>query len=295
VGQPRGASGAVPGYFGYPTAPEFIFAFFLVKDVRRRDFQTSLSQEEQILMKNARHTFPLRQTIYAIVGAALIGLALSGRHTAAGQQPGQIRYSGSQVPQLMDRQKEIALALSACPASVADKAAVYVLEKSGYVKVRESQNGFTAIVGHTLPNSMDPQCMNAEAARTHIPPILKLAEMRAQGKSSDEIKRTIAESRAKGIFPQPTGLGIDYMLSTENVVPNFKGGVSPYPPHVMLFVPGMTNSELGADVTLGADGNPHAPAFVVNEGTPQAIVIINAEAHAGPGVPTEHNHSGGSF
>jgi hypothetical protein len=49
----------------------------------------------------------------------------------------------------MDRQEEIALALSACPRSVADKTAVYVLEEPGYVKVRESQNGFTAIVQHS--------------------------------------------------------------------------------------------------------------------------------------------------
>jgi hypothetical protein len=50
--------------------------------------------------------------------------------------------SEGETPRLMDRQKEIALALSACPASVVDKAAVYVLENSGYVKVRDSQNGF---------------------------------------------------------------------------------------------------------------------------------------------------------
>jgi hypothetical protein len=30
---------------------------------------------------------------------------------------------------------------------IASKAAMYVLEKDGYVKVRDSQNGFTAIVG----------------------------------------------------------------------------------------------------------------------------------------------------
>jgi hypothetical protein len=194
----------------------------------------------------------------------------------------------------MDRQKEIALALSACPKSVADKAGVYALEKAGYVRVRDSENGFTAIVGHTFPNSVDPQCMNAEASRTHIPPILKLAELRAQGKSSEEIKRIISESYANGTFPKPNGLGIDYMLSTENLPPNFKGGVSFYPPHVMLFVPGITNADLGADVTLGPDGNPHAPAFVVNEGTPQAIIIVNAEVHSGTGNAAEHNHSGGA-
>src|SRR3974390_3155745 len=90
--------------------------------------------------------------------------------------------STNQQTPLMDREKEIALALSACPPSVATKAAVYVLQKSGYVKVRDSQNGFTAIVQHALPNSQDPQCMDAEGTRTFLPRYLKITELRAPGK-----------------------------------------------------------------------------------------------------------------
>ena len=88
--------------------------------------------------------------------------------SAVSAQSSQV-VANHQTPQLMDRQKEIALALSACPPSIADKAAVYVLEGSGYVKVRESQNGFTAIVQHALPNSQDPQCMDTEGTRTFLP------------------------------------------------------------------------------------------------------------------------------
>src|SRR5712664_2550853 len=85
----------------------------------------------------------------ALIRICLLGLAaqIAVSAPAAAQST---QAAGSQPP-LMDRQKEIALALSACPPSVAGKAAVYVLEKSGYVKVRESQNGFTAIVQHSLP------------------------------------------------------------------------------------------------------------------------------------------------
>lgn len=222
--------------------------------------------------------------------AAMAALSIG---TAMGQQAAPITYAGNEQPPLMDRQKEIALALSACPPSVASKAAVYVLGNSGYVRVRDSDNGFTAIVEHTLPNSVEPMCMNAEAARTHLSPILKIAELRAQHKSSEEIKRIMADAYAKGIFPQPTGLGIDYMLSTENLVPSFKGGVAPYPPHVMFFAPGMTNAELGADVTLGPEGNPTAPAFVVYEGTPQAIIIVPVEVHGGAANASSHNHARG--
>jgi hypothetical protein len=176
----------------------------------------------------------------------------------------------------MDRQKEIALALSACPASVADKVAVYVLEKSGYVKVRDSQNGFTAIVQHALPNSQDPQCMDAEGTRTFLPRYLKVAELRAQGKSPEEIKGFVADAFAKGIFQPPTRPGVDYMLSSENIVvvdPD-KGIVAHFPPHVMFYGPYMTNADLGSDGNLGG------PAFVAGEGTPHALIIVPVGAHA---------------
>jgi len=199
--------------------------------------------------------------------------------SAAAQPP---QASGGQEPPLMGRQKEIALALSACPPSVASKAAVYVLERSGYVKVRESQNGFTAIVQHSLPTSQEPQCMDAEGTRTLLPRALKVAELRAQGKSPDEIKRLVAEAFAKGVFQPPTRPGVDYMLSTENLVPNAKGIVVPFPPHVMCYGPYLTNADLGLDGELGSDGNPVGPAFVAAEGTPYALIIVPVGAHTGP-------------
>lgn len=197
---------------------------------------------------------------------------------AVAQQPINAAASLPQTPPLMDRQKEIALALSACPPSVADKAGVYVLERSGYVKVRDSQNGFTAIVQHALPISQDPQCMDAEGTRTFLPRYLKVAELRAEGKTPDEIKQFVAEAFAKGIFQPPARPGIDYMLSNENitVVDPQKGLVAHFPPHVMFYGPYMTNAE------LGSDGKPNSPVFVAGEGTPHALIIVPvpAQAHA---------------
>jgi len=198
-------------------------------------------------------------------------IALSS--TAAAQST---RADGSQRPPLMDRQKEVGLALSACPPSLASKAAVYVLEESGYVKVRDSQNGFTAIVQHSLPNSQEPRCMDAEGTRTHLPRILKIAELRAQGKSVEEIKSYVANAFAKGIFQPPTRPGIDYMLSTENLVPNDKGVVVHFPPHVMFYGPYLTNAD------VGSDGNPGGQVFVAGEGTPHALIIVPVGAHTHP-------------
>ena len=198
--------------------------------------------------------------------------------------------TASQQPALMNREREIALALSACPPFVVSKAAVYVLEKSGYVKVRDSENGFSALVQHSLPTAQEPRCMDAEGTRTHLPRILKVAELRAQGKSREVIQRFVADAFAKGVFQPPTRSGVDYMLSTQNLVPNEKGAVVPFPPHVMFYAPYLTNADLGMERTnLGPDGNPSGPAFVAGEGTPHALIIVPVPTGAqqtGPG----HHH-----
>ena len=132
--------------------------------------------------------------------------------------------------------------------------------------------------------------MDAEGTRTHLPRVLKVAELRAQGKTREEIKRFVADAFAKGIFQPPTRPGVDYMLSTQNVViiDEDKGIVAPFPPHVMFYGPYMTNAD------LGSDGNPGGPAFVAGEGTPHALIIVPVGAHAGPGHTTVDPRAGGS-
>jgi len=188
--------------------------------------------------------------------------------------------ANGQVPAQMDRQEEIALALSACPASIAPSAAVYVLDKSGYVKVRDGQNGFSAIVQHSLPTSQEPQCMDTEAARTFLPRMLKVAELRAQGKSAAEIQRVVADAVAHGVFETPSRPGVNYMLSTQNLVPNAKGVVVPFPAHVMFFGTHLTNADLGIDAAdLDPDGNPKGPTFVAGDGSPYALIIVPVSAN----------------
>jgi len=206
---------------------------------------------------------------------AILGLAAPIAVAAAAAQPA----AATQQPPLMDRQREISLALSACPASVAAQAAVYVLETGGYVKLRDSRNGFTAIVQHALATSQEPQCMDAEGTRTLLPRILKVAQWRAEGKSREEIKHLVADGFARGTFQAPTRPGIDYMLSTENVVAidEDKGTSAPFPPHVMFYAPYLTNAD------IGSDGNPRGPVFIPNGGSPHALIIVPLAAHGGPG------------
>jgi hypothetical protein len=50
--------------------------------------------------------------------------------------------------------------------------------------------------------------MNAEATRTHLPHVLKVAEMRVQGKSPEEINRFVADAFTKGVFQPPSWTSI---------------------------------------------------------------------------------------
>jgi len=78
--------------------------------------------------------------------------------------------------------------------------------------------------------------MDAEGTRISSRRYLKVAELRAQGKSPEEIRTLRGDSFRQG---QPSRHRTDgcrtYMLSKENLTPNEKGGVVHFPPHVMFY------------------------------------------------------------
>jgi hypothetical protein len=170
----------------------------------------------------------------------------------------------------MDRDQEIALATSAAPAAVAARAGVYVLEKSGYVKARDSQNGFVCIVEHRVPSAVEPQCLDAEGVKTFLPRILMVGAMRAKGRPEREIREAVRKGFADGLFVAPKRPGVDYMLSMHNLitVDEEKGVAVPFPPHLMFYAPGMTNAD------IGSDGSPASAVFVVDEKSPHALMIV---------------------
>lgn len=137
-----------------------------------------------------------------------------------------------------------------------------------------------------MPISQEPECLDVEGTRTFLPRMLKVAELRAQGKSRDEIKSVVADAFAKGALQPPARPGITYMLSTENVVPDVKnGGVERFPPHVMFYAPYLTDADVGSD---GEGGS--GPAFMASAGGPHALVIVPVPTASEPG----HVHADGS-
>jgi hypothetical protein len=176
------------------------------------------------------------------------------------------------------REQEIALALEAAPAAVGAGAGVYVHDKDGYTKARDSKNGFVCLVDHRIPNAVEPQCMDAEGVKTFLPKYLLVASLRAKGKPEPEIREAVKAAFTSGKLKAPKRPGIIYMLSPHNVVTidEVKGVAVPFPGHLMFYAPNMSSAD------VGSDGTPASPVFVVDEKTPHALMIVPVPV-GGPG------------
>ena len=96
-------------------------------------------------------------------------------------------------PELIEREKEIEMALSAAPAHLRNKAEVYVLQRGGYVKAREGSNGFTCLVEREGLKDTAPICFDREGSETTLQMVLRKMRLIEQGKSEKEIERLIGE------------------------------------------------------------------------------------------------------
>jgi hypothetical protein len=178
-----------------------------------------------------------------------------------------------------DRDKEVALALEAGPPTVTAKAGIWVHDKTGYIKFRDSQNGFVCVVDHRIPSAVEPQCMDAEGVKTFFPKYQLVASMRAKGKPEPEIQKAVAAAFKDGKLKAPARPGVIYMMSPHNVVTidEVKGIAAPFPGHLMFYAPNLTSAD------LGSDGTPASPLFVVDEKTPHALMIVPVPTDAGAG------------
>ena len=188
--------------------------------------------------------------------------------------------AGPRIPELLDREKEIALALSAAPEHLRAGAAVWVLEKNGFVRVRESANGFGCLVNRDHPLNRKPTCYDAEGVATIVPKVLRVGELLMQGKPLPEINAEIQEGFRTGKFISPRRPGVAYMLSGDiRRFDSASGSVVSFPPHVMFYAPNLTDRDIGST----GDGSGGLP-FIAYPG-PQAYMIM---------MPSAGGHDGSS-
>lgn len=183
----------------------------------------------------------------------------------------QSNQKPSLVP-IMDREREIEMALSAAPEHLRKDATVYALQRGGFVKAKEGTNGFSCIVTRNGEET-SPICYDAEGSQTTLKADLRRAELREQGKSEQDIESIIAgEYRAKKLLA-PRRPGVAYMLSNHFTRHDHKTGKTTtiFGPHVMFYAPYMKNSDIGALPNhRGSESQP----WILNEGKPTAYIIV---------------------
>jgi hypothetical protein len=169
----------------------------------------------------------------------------------------------------LPREERIKLAQSAAPPEISGKATVYLLERSGYVKVQDGTNGFSCFVDRQNPLNLEPTCFDAEGSATTLQSRFYAEEQRAKGKTEEEIKAGIEEGYKTGKFHAPRKPGIVYMMSDKGylLVPGANKLVN-LPPHLMFYVPYATDKDIGAPPP--AANMPH----LIRAGQPDAVVIV---------------------
>src|SRR5580692_9164634 len=178
----------------------------------------------------------------------------------------------------LPREERIKLAESAAPAEISSRATVYLLEPTGYVKIREGTNGFSCLVDRQTPLNLEPTCFDAEGSATTLSTRLYVEEQRAKGKTEERIKTEIDEGYKTGKYKAPSKPGIVYMMSDRGylLVPGSNKLVH-IPPHLMFYAPYATDKDIGSPPD--AANMPR----VIRPGQPDAYIIVIPGPLAQPG------------
>ena len=195
---------------------------------------------------------------------------------------------------LMDRSAEIAMAKSAAPPSIADKATILVLTRHGYVTAIKGSNGFVCAVERSWmaqydfpqfwnPHMRGPLCYNPVAVRVILPYTMRRTALVLAGRSKPEIVAAIKQDIENGALPRLEAGAMTYMMSKEGYL---NDEARNWMPHLMFYFPRADGANWGADL-------PGAPPMLNPQfqDTPEAISVIMVPAtHWSDGTPAPRMH-----
>lgn len=205
---------------------------------------------------------------------ALVGASSVGAQNSKGPHPSYPKMAPvSQY--LMPRDAEIALARSAAPASISNKAEVLVLGRHGYETAVKGTNGFVCLVerGWTAPlndpNFWNPRlrgplCLNPAAARTYLPLTRRKTELILAGGSKSEMADGIKAAFDEKKLPALERGAMCYMLSKQQYLGD---GPRRWHPHLMFFVP-------ETDTAARGENLPGSPVLTSAEPLDRLTIVM---------------------
>lgn len=166
------------------------------------------------------------------------------------------------------RNEQVRIAKLAAPADVSEHADIFALGNHGYELVEHGINGFSCLIEREKPETMEPECYDAEGTKTTLAVRFFREQERAKGVSEVEIDRAVKDGYSSGRFKAPARPGIVYMLSKYNYVFNPETQrIMHFPGHLMFYAPYATEATIGS-----GKGAP----FIVHPGEPDALMIVVA-------------------
>jgi hypothetical protein len=190
---------------------------------------------------------------------------------------------------LMDRTAEIALAKSAAPAAISDKATVLVLTRHGYETAVKGSNGFVCAVERSWmaqydfpqfwnPHMRGPLCYNPPAVRSILPYTIMRTDLVLAGKSKPELIAATSDGIAHHTLPPLEAGALTYMMSKQQYL---NDGAHNWVPHLMFYFPRTDGATWGADL-------PGAPPMLNPQfqQSPEALsVLMVPVTHWSDGTP----------
>ena len=190
---------------------------------------------------------------------------------------------------LMDRSAEIALAKSAAPPSIAEKATILVLTRHGYDTAITGSNGFVCAVERSWMSQYDfrqfwnprmrgPLCYNPAAVRSILPYTIRRTDLVLAGRTKPEMAAAIKDGIEKHTLPHLEAGAMTYMMSKQQ---NLNDNAHNWVPHLMFYFPRADGADWGADL-------PGAPPMLnpqFQESAEAISVIMVPATHWSDGTP----------
>ena len=208
-------------------------------------------------------------------GACTLAVVLSERaaFAAAGATPYERMAPLAQY--LMPAASEIALARSAAPAPISDKATILTLDSQGYRTAVRGTNGFTCLVERSWmapfespdfwnPKIRGPVCYNPAASDSILAYTLQRTKLALAGDPKEKILDEVRAAVARGEFPSPKPGAMSFMMSKDGYLSDADGH---WHSHLMFHVPKVAGATWGANL-------PGSPVVLDDREVPEPQTIF---------------------
>lgn len=209
---------------------------------------------------------------------ALAGFAAADAPAAGNTESGATLYERmARLDEylMLDPHAETALARSAAPPAISDKATLLILKPQGYETAVTGTNGFTCLVERSWMSPLDspefwnpkmrgPVCYNPAASKSILEYTLRRTKLALAGLSKAQMLDEIRAAAARNELPWPEPGAMSFMMSKDGYLGDAQGH---WHSHLMFHVPKVAAASWGANL-------PGSPVALDDREVPEPETIF---------------------